>query len=52
MKDIRISIRLTEEEHFKLKLLAAKKKKSIQALMYNYIKKELKKEEKKNNEKN
>lgn len=52
MKDVRISIRLTEDEHFNLKLLAMKRKKSIQSLMYDYIKKELKKEDLQTNEKN
>ncbi len=52
MKDVRISIRLTEEEHSKLKVLSIKRKKSIQSLMYDYIKREIKKEDKKNDEKN
>ena len=30
MKDIRISIRLSEEEHTRLKIIAAKKKQSMQ----------------------
>ena len=30
MKDIRISIRLTEEEHYLFKILAIKKKKNMQ----------------------
>ena len=38
MKDIRISIRLSENEHTKLKLLAVKQKKSIQDIMLEYIK--------------
>ena len=37
MKDIRISIRLTEEQHTKLKILAIKQKKSIQQIMCDYI---------------
>ncbi len=42
MKDIRVSIRLTEEEHLKLKLIAIKKKTTIQSLLHNFIEKELK----------
>lgn len=52
MKDIRISIRISEEEHYRLKLLAIKKKKSIQSIMYDCICKEIAKEEKDTNEKN
>ena len=37
MKDPRISIRLTEQEHEKLKIVAAKKHKKIQELMIEYI---------------
>lgn len=48
MKDIRISIRLSEEEHTKLKTIAAKKKQSMQNIILDYIKKEIKKEDKKN----
>jgi len=50
MKDIRISIRLSDEEHTKLKIIAAKKKQSMQDIILTYIHKEIKKEEK--NEKN
>ena len=52
MKDIRISIRLSEDEHYKLKLLSIKKKKSIQSIMYEYITKELAKEDENVIEKN
>lgn len=37
MKDPRISIRLTEQEHEALKIIAAKKHKKIQQLMMEYI---------------
>jgi len=37
MKDIRISIRLSEQEHETLKIIAIKKKQSIQQLMLEYI---------------
>lgn len=37
MKDPRISIRLTEQEHETLKIIAAKKHKKIQELMIEYI---------------
>lgn len=37
MKDPRISIRLTEQEHEALKIVAAKKHKKIQQLMMEYI---------------
>ena len=47
MKDPRISIRLTDDEHQKLKIIAIKKKKSIQDIMIDYIHKLIKKEEKK-----
>lgn len=48
MRDIRISIRLSEEEHTKLKIIAAKKKQSMQNIILEYIRKEIKKEDKKN----
>ena len=48
MKDIRISIRLTEEEHMKLKIIAAKKKQSMQNIILDYIRKEIKKEDNSN----
>lgn len=51
MKDPRISIRLTEDEHIKFKTIAIKKKKSMQDLLIEYVKKEIKKEEGKVNEK-
>ena len=50
MKDPRISIRLTEQEHEILKIIAAKKHKKIQQIMIEYIHKLIKEEEK--NEKN
>lgn len=37
MKDIRVSIRLTEQEHEALKIIAAKKHKKIQQIMIEYI---------------
>ncbi|MDD3232219.1 MAG: hypothetical protein PHO06_02570 [Clostridia bacterium] len=37
MKDPRISIRLTEQEHEKLKIVAAKKHTKIQQIMLEYI---------------
>ena len=51
MKDPRISIRLSEEEHAKFKMLAIKKKKSMQDLLVGYVRREIKKEEVKSNEK-
>lgn len=48
MKDIRISIRLSEEEHTQLKIIAVKKKQSMQKMILEYIRKEIKKENKKN----
>ena len=47
MKDIRISIRLSEDEHTQLKIIAAKKKQSMQNMILEYIRKEIKKENKK-----
>lgn len=48
MKDIRISIRLSEEEHTKLKIISAKKKQSMQNIILEYIRKEIKKEDRMN----
>ncbi len=48
MKDIRISIRLTEEEHTKLKIIAVKKKQSMQNIILEYIRKEIEEEDNKN----
>lgn len=52
MEDIRISIRLTQKEHIKFKMLAVKKQKSMQELLKEYVKKEIEKEEKNNEKKN
>lgn len=51
MKDIRISIRLSKEEHIKFKTIAIKKQMSMQDLLKEYVLKEIKKEEVKSNEK-
>ena len=48
MKNIRISIRLTEEEHTKLKIIAVKKKQSMQNIILEYIRKEIEEEDNKN----
>ena len=45
MKDIRVSIRLTEEEHKKFKLIALSKNKNMQDLLSSYVKKEILKHE-------
>ena len=42
MKDIRISIRLSEQDHRKLKLISVKKGIPMQNLIYEYIKKIIK----------
>lgn len=42
MKDIRISIRLTDVEHETLKIIAAKKHKKIQQIMIEFIHKLIK----------
>ena len=42
MEDIRISIRLTKEEHVELKIISAKSGVSIQDMMSNEIKKIIK----------
>lgn len=49
MKDIRISVRLTPEEHEQLKILVIKKKMSINDFLLQYIREEVAKnaEEKK-----
>lgn len=51
MMDPRVSIRLSSEEHTKFKMIAIKKKKSMQDLLLEYVRKEIKKEEAKTNEK-
>lgn len=48
MKDIRVSIRLSEEEHTKLKIIAIKKRKSMQNIILEYIREEIKREDKNN----
>ncbi|MBP3292013.1 MAG: hypothetical protein J6M26_06220 [Clostridia bacterium] len=42
MEDVRISIRLTADEHIALKIIAAKKNKKIQQIMIEYIAKLIK----------
>lgn len=42
MKDIRISIRLTSEQHQKFKILAVQQKTTMQEILLNYIIKETK----------
>jgi hypothetical protein len=46
MEDVRISIRLSLEEHIKFKTIAIKKRKSMQDLLIDYVRIEIKKEEK------
>lgn len=48
MIDPRISIRLSNEEHMKFKMIAVQKKKSMQELLIDYVRKEIKKAEGKN----
>ncbi len=43
MKDVRISVRLSTEEHEKLKILVIKKKTSINDFLLNYIREEVEK---------
>lgn len=45
MKDVRISIRLTEEEHRKFKMVALKKNKKMQDILNCYIKEIIEKNE-------
>lgn len=45
MKDIRISIRLSDEEHKALKIIAIKKNTSMQELLIGYIKSKIKREQ-------
>lgn len=52
MKDIRISIRLNQDEHIKFKMIAVKNQKSMQQLLKDFVKKEIVKEERKNEKKN
>jgi hypothetical protein len=49
MKDIRISIRLTEEEHKKFKMIAIKQNKKMQDLLSSYVRNEILKNEKEQN---
>ncbi|MGN0967367.1 MAG: hypothetical protein ACI4OP_07335 [Candidatus Coprovivens sp.] len=51
MKDVRISIRLTEDEHYLFKILSIKKKKSMQELLKEYVKKEIEEDKKNEREK-
>lgn len=44
MKDIRISVRLTAEEHEQLKILVIKRKTTINDFLLSYIKNEVKKD--------
>lgn len=44
MKDIRISVRLTAEEHEQLKILVIKRKTTINEFLLSYIKNEVKKD--------
>ena len=44
MKDTRISIRLSDDEHKKLKIISIKKRQSIQKIMSEYIKNIIKEE--------
>lgn len=46
MKDIRISIRLTEEEHKKFKMIAVRQNKKMQDLLSAYVRNEILKNEK------
>lgn len=41
MKDIRISVRLTKEEHIKFKTIAIKVGKSMQELLKDYVRNEI-----------
>ena len=50
MKDTRISVRLTKEQHEQLKILVIKKNTNINSFLLEYIIKELEKEN--SNEKN
>lgn len=45
MHDVRISIRLTAEQHEKLKILTIKKKSTINKFILKYIEQEIKNDE-------
>lgn len=45
MKDVRISVRLTPEQHEQLKILVIKKKTTINDFLLKYIKEEVAKNE-------
>ena len=52
MKDPRISIRLTAEEHKKFKMIAVKKNTNMQKLLIDFVKKQIAKEENSNGKNN
>ena len=52
MKDIRISIRLSSEEHKAFKIAAIKKGISMQELLLIYVRKEIEKEKSENGKNN
>ena len=47
MQDVRVSVRLTKEDHEQLKILVIKKNTTINKFLLNYIKEEIKNEQKK-----
>ncbi|MDD4187653.1 MAG: hypothetical protein PHX04_02680 [Bacilli bacterium] len=48
MKPPRIDVKLTSEEHQKFKIIVVKKKTSMQKMLADFVRKEIKKEERKN----
>ena len=52
MKDVRISVRLTPEEHEQLKILVIKKKTTINEFLLQYIRKEVAQNEAEDKNKN
>ncbi len=48
MQDVRVSVRLTKEEHEKLKILVIKRNTNINQFLLNYIKEEIKNDQKEN----
>jgi hypothetical protein len=47
MQDVRVSVRMTKEEHEQLKILVIKKNTTINQFLLDYIKEELKNEQQK-----
>ena len=45
MKDVRITVRMSEEEHEKLKIIAIKRRKTMNEILLTYVRKTIAKED-------